>query len=391
MEFNFEGKTGEELEARKLELRDAMTAEGADLDAIESEARAINAELEARKAENEKKNKEIREVLEKRTEPIEKNPVEEKHTMLEKEIRSSKEYIDAYVRYLKGLDKTGSECRALLSENAPYDGIIPVPSYVEGRIQTAWEKDEILSKIKKTYLKGNVRVGVEMAATPADIHEEGTVAIPEEELTIAIVEIVASSIKKWIYISDEVLDLNGEAFLDYVYDEIEYQIVKLAATGVLVTIFAAPTTGISKPIVSIQPVEELALDDIVQAIGKLSGDARNLVFIANRATIAAYQGLAMAANYAVDIFAGVTVIPTDSVPAYSVAGNSDDFAIVGDLSAVQGNFPNGDSVKFTFDPYSQAEADLVKIVGRMYGGFGLVRNKAFTVLVKKDGNGGGGE
>ena len=34
------------------------------------------------------------------------------------------------------------------------------------------------------------------------------------------------SIKKWISISDEVVDLRGEAFLRYIYDEITYRIAK---------------------------------------------------------------------------------------------------------------------------------------------------------------------
>lgn len=378
--MDFLEKTGEELEARKLEIRDSLNAEDADLDALEAEARAINEELERRAAEQKEKEKIIEKVIEERTVVIEDGGKE--NTMTEREIRSSKEYMDAYVRYLKGLDKNGTECRAILSENAPDDGMIPVPVYVEGRIQTAWERDEILSRIRKTYFKGNVKIGVEMAATPAGIHEEGAEAMPEEELTIAVVEIVAKSIKKWIFISDEVLDLNGEAFLDYIYDEIEYQIVKVAAEGALAVILQAPDSGTGAPIISATEISALSVADIVTAIGQLSGGASDIVFIANRATIAAYQALALGANYAFDIFAGATVIPTDLLVSYDNADEGETFAIVGDLKGVQGNFPAGDSVKFTFDPYSHAEEDLVKIVGRMFAGFGLVKNNVFTLLQK---------
>ncbi|MBP5167319.1 MAG: hypothetical protein ILP09_08705 [Oscillospiraceae bacterium] len=41
--------TIEEIEARKAEIRAEVEAEGADLDALEAEARAINEEIEARK------------------------------------------------------------------------------------------------------------------------------------------------------------------------------------------------------------------------------------------------------------------------------------------------------------------------------------------------------
>lgn len=372
--------SAEELEERKMEIRELVNAEDADLDALEAEAKEINAELEERRKQIELKTREAEEILRNAQEVIEDG--KENKPMTSKEIRSSKEYMDAYVRYLKGMDKNGTECRALLSENAPDDGMIPVPVYVEGRIQTAWERDEILSRIRKTYLKGNVKIGVEMAATPAGIHEEGAEAPPEEELTIAVVEIVAKSIKKWIFVSDEVLDLNGEAFLDYIYDEIEYQIVKAAAYGALSVILQAPDSGTGAPIISATEISALNVADIVTAIGQLSGGASDIVFIANRATIAAYQALALGANYAFDIFAGATVIPTDLLVSYDNADEGETFAIVGDLKGVQGNFPAGDSVKFTFDPYSHAEEDLVKIVGRMFAGFGLVKNNVFTLLQK---------
>ena len=54
----------------------------------------------------------------------------------------------------------------------------------------------------------------------------------------------------------------------------------------------------------------------------------------------------------------------------------------GDLKAVQGNYPNGDEIKFVFDEKSEAEADLVKIVGRLYGALGVIRPNAFTQVKK---------
>ena len=55
MEFNFSEMTIEDLETRKAELLSAVDAEGADIDAIDTEARAIKAELETRKAAEAKK------------------------------------------------------------------------------------------------------------------------------------------------------------------------------------------------------------------------------------------------------------------------------------------------------------------------------------------------
>jgi hypothetical protein len=46
--------------------------------------------------------------------------------------------------------------------------------------------------------------------------------------------------------------------------------------------------------------------------------------------------------------------------------------VVADLSAWQINFPNGDDVKFIFDEYTEAPADIVRVVGRVMAGIGVV-------------------
>lgn len=372
----------ESLEKRSQEVAEATgTAEAetleslsAELDAIEERKAQLDAEIEQRKADAAAVAAGAGQVLEEAKENI----------MTEKEVRSSKKYIDAYVDYLKGKND-GTECRALLTELADIadsSGPVPVPTYVETKIQTAWENDGIMSRVSKSTLKGILKVGVEMEATGAVFHEEGDDPAPEETLKLAIVELTPQTLKKWISFSTEVMDLNGQAFLDYVYDEIEYQIVKSAARATLAQIDAAPTTGSTAPVVSEASVAAIGLTDIIDAIGTLSGDARNLVFIANRGTIAAYQALAMNANYAVDVFGGATPIPTDILGSFANIYADQFFGYVGDLSAIRANYPNGDEVKFVFDEYSLAEADLVKVVGRQYVALGLIRNKAFCRLKK---------
>jgi HK97 family phage major capsid protein len=365
----------EQVEARMSEIKELLTAEDADIEALSAETDKLLERKAAIKAAAEEKRSLLQKVAASDVTPIEKHEEkEERKTMTSKEIRSTKKYVDAYVDYIKGKND-GEECRALLTEGADVEGAsgpVPVPTYVEGRIETAWENDEIMSRVKKTFLKGNVKVGVEMYATGAAIHREGEQEPPEERLILALVDIIAISVKKWITVSTEVMDLNGEAFLDYIYDEIVYQIVKFTAAGVLENIANAPTSGTTAPTVATMNITTPALSDIINAIGQLSGAARDIVFIASRQTIAQYQALALGANYAADIFAGATVIANDMPDGVA--------AIVGDLSAVQVNYPAGDEVKFIFDEMSLAEKDLVKIVGRQMAGFGLVRNRAFTVM-----------
>ena len=235
----------EEIEARSAALADEAGAAdekkldeiNAELDLLEERKAQLLAEAEQRKADAAAVASGAGEVIEEAKE----------NKMTDKEIRSSKKYIDAYVDYIKGKND-GTECRALLTENADTTGLtgvsgpVPVPTYIENKIQTAWENDQIMSRVSKTYLKGILKVGVEMSASPAEVHAEGAAAPDEEELVLAIVQLVPETIKKWISVSTEVMDLNGEAFLDYIYDEIEYQIVKEAAAIALGKIDAAGTS-----------------------------------------------------------------------------------------------------------------------------------------------------
>ena len=374
---NRAAQIAEETRDASEEILAELTAE---LDMIEERKANIKAEAEEKRAAMEA-------VIEGEGEVIEKAQ-EETRKMDSREIRNTKEYIDAYAEYIKG-NNDGEECRALLSTNADLGsgetGTIAVPTYIEDRIRAAWNNDGIMSRVTKTYFKGNLKVGVEMSASAAAWHNEGAVAPDEETLTIATVELVAKSAKKWITVSDEVMDVRGQAFLDYIYDEIEYQIVKYVAGQLMAKVATAPTSGTTAPVVTEKSISAIAVSDLVAAEGSIEGDATELCFVANRGTIAAYKAAAMAAQYAVDPFDGMTVIPCDYFKAFSSASANDIVGIVGDLKALQANFPGSGEVDFKFDDLSLAERDLVKIVGRMYVGIGLVQNKAFTRLKKVNG------
>ena len=191
--MNFNELSASELQERLVEIRSAVdTAE--DLDALEIEARAIKAELEKRAAEEAEK-VEIREMIaheEAPTETIEKH--EERKVMTNAEVRNSKEYIDAYAEYIKS--GSDAECRALLTENV--SGTVPVPEFVYDEVKTAWDREGITRRVRKAYLKGNLKVGFEISSSGATVHTEGGDAVAEETLVLGVVNLVPKSIKKWI-------------------------------------------------------------------------------------------------------------------------------------------------------------------------------------------------
>ena len=362
------------MERRDAIVKESETATGDNLAALEKEMDEINTELESRKANEAKKNEARAAVVNGAGRTIEKLE-ERKDGMSIKEIRNSREYINAFAEYIKtGKDE---EVRALLSTNATTaTGYVPVPEIVEQRIRTAWSKLGLMELVTKTVLKGNVKVGFELSATDAAIHAEGANAPSEETLTFGVVEMKPESIKKWITISDEALDLTGEDFLNYIYDEITYRIAKKAQETLLAKITAASTSA-SSTAVSVAEVDDGAptVAIVSECLGKLSDEAVNPVIVMNKGTWSQFKAAQYAASFPVDPFEGLPVHFDNSLPVYSSTATTGVWMIVGDFGGVQANFPNGDSVNLKFDDLSLAEKDLVKVVGREYVGMGIVKDK----------------
>lgn len=369
--------TVEELMERRAAIGTEIDAPEADLDALEAEARSINEEIESRKAAEEKRN-EIRNAVAQGDgeikETFEIN--EERKEMTLEEIRSSKEYENAFAEYLKtGKD---DECRAALL-TANVSGQVPVPAYVEDRIRTAWSRLGLMDLVRKTYIKGNLKVGFELSADGAVVHTEGSAAPSDETLTFGVVNLTPVSIKKWIKISDEAMDLKGAEFLDYIYDEITYRIAKKAQEELIAKITActASATASTAGVGVVAGTPSVGL--VAQAIGALSDEAANPVVVMNKGSWAQFKAAQYAASYAVDPFEGLPVYFENTLPAYTASGTTGStWLIVGDFGqGAQANFPNGDEITIKFDDLSLAESDLVKIVGREYVGLGVVADHAF--------------
>lgn len=374
--------TIEQIEERKNAIVAELDNDGADLDALESEMRSLNEEIEARKAEEAKK-AEIRSAIANGNAGevvVEEKLVEEKRSMkTNEEIRASKEYVDAFARYLVSEDAT--EVRSLLSENAT-GGSVPVPALVDEIVRTAWENNDILARVRRTEIRGNLKVAFERVATAAGVHTEGADAPAEETLKLGIVTMVPASIKKWIRISDEAVAMGGEALVRYVYEEVTYQIVKKLADLVVNDIKTAPTSATSVAACVAQITSAPTVTAIATAFANLSDEARDPVVIMNKLTYAAFKQAQAAASYAVDPFEGLPVLFNNSLPAYSAASANAVYAIVGDLNGESVNYPEGDGIAIKYDDLSEAEADLVKIVGRQYAAHAVTACGRFCNIKK---------
>ena len=373
-----------EIEQRKIEIDAELEKPEADLEALEEETRKLAEESETLKIQLEELKKAAEEAEETRRKIAEgeigdtKEKHQEEKTMTDLEIRGSKEYAEAFKKYIiTGDDK---ECRSLLTTNA--SGDVPVPVLVEDIVKHAWEANTFLTKVRKTAFRGNLKVPFEKSADDAYVHTEGTTGLTEEDLQLGIVTLTPANIKKWIKISDESVAMGGEAFVQYVYEELAQRIMEKLVSELVGKVNAAGTTH-SDTVIGIPKVTEAPGVTVAQgAADQLCEEATDLCIVLNPLSISAFRDAAAGAYYAMDPFAGLTLIKCSALPAYSSANENAMYGIVGDLKALQVNYPEGEGIVTKWDDLTYAEDDMVKIVARQYAGYGVTAPGRLVRLCK---------
>lgn len=377
----------QEIEARKLEIREEVEATE-DLEKIEEldkEVDTLNEEIEEIKEQ--KENEDIQEELDNNEVIAQEVPLEEEKSIggIKMETRNSKEYINAYAEYIK--NDNAEECRALLTTGA--SGTVEVPDMVFETIKTAWQREDLMSLVRTISVKGNLKVQFEVSGSEAVIHTEGGSAVSEEELILGVVQLTPVSIKKWISLSDEVLDMKGEEFLNYIYDEITYKIAKKCADTLVSKIAQLPQTlqanasGVYDKVSANKITEAPGIATIVKAASQLSDEARDITIVMNKATDANFIAAQLAANYGTDIYRGYRVVFNNSLPAYDSANAGAVYAIVGDFAeGALANYPEGEGISLKYDDTTLMTSDLVRILGRRYVGVEPVADKAFALIAK---------
>lgn len=378
----------EEIEARKLELRDEIeSAENTEkVEELNKEVEALNEEVQEIEKHEEQ---------EKQAEELEQKSFMAKEIKMEErkmngELRNSKEYIDAYAEYIKTND--AKELRALVSTNGYATGnsaTVEVPDMVYDIVKTAWDREELMQHVRSISVKGNLKVQFEVSADGAVVHTEGYGSISEESLVLGVVTLTPVSIKKWISISDEVLDMRGEDFLRYIYDEITYRIAKKCADLLVGKIAQLPTSlsanesGVYDTVSANKISTAPAIGTIAEAVANLSDEARDITIVMNKATYALFKEAQYGANFPVDPFEGYRVVFNNTLPAYGTADANAVYAIVGDFNhGALANYPDGEGIEMKYDDTTLMTSDLIRILGRRYVGIEAVADKAFVNIAK---------
>lgn len=374
--------TAAQIETRRAEISAAIeNADAETLDAFDAELTAMETRAKELNA-IETRRKQMQTVISGGGTVIAKAPVvTEERTRAE--ILRSDAYVNAYANGIKTRDFR--ECRAMLTDLAE-GGSVPVPTYIAEKVATDWEKLSILPRLRRTQIPGTAKYPFEYSASAASVHTEGSAAPAEETLQLGSVEVSPTMLKKWISYSDEVAALTGRAYIDYLYNELEYRILKLGEDTAISAIMSASAT-LSATACNVPALTPSAFDaaTIFNAQALLSDEAVNPVAIMNKQTFFnVFMALKDTTNRPI-----YNVVPENGKPVHylngvpvlfsnTLAAGANAVVLVGDLDGLVCNLPEGYGVKFVTDPYSLSEKDLTKVVGRMYAGFGLVRPNFFV-------------
>ena len=381
----------EEIEKRKAQIAEEVKASDnlEEIEKLNEEVDVLNDEIEQIKTHEEEE--EITEQIEEKKVAVKEVVMEVKNMENNKEFRNSKEYIDAFAEYIKTNDD--KELRALITTNGYATGNSPVvetPDMVYDIVKTAWEREDLISRVRSLSVKGNLKVQFEVSGDAAVVHQEGNAAVSEESLVLGVVELTPVSIKKWISISDEVLDMRGEQFLNYIYDEITYRIAKKAADELVAKIAQLPQslsangeTGVYDKVSANKITKAPSVSLVAEAIANLSDETNDITIVMNKLTYAKFKDAQFAAGYPIDVFEGARVVFNNTLPAYDSANANAVYAIVGDFAhGALANYPNGEGIEIKYDDTTLMTSDLVRILGRKYVGIDAVADKAFCLLAK---------
>lgn len=351
----------EDIEARMSEINGLLNSEDADIDALTTEVDELIEQRTALETRAVNKKSLLEKVATASVKPM--DAVEERKKM--DNTVSKEELFDALAESIKG--RATPEQRALLTTNG--GGTVSVATILDDYIWTDWEKSPILSRVRKVYIKGNYKVNYEASATPAVVHSEGGAQPTEEQLVLGTVDFVAEYIKKWISVSDNVMALRGQAFMDYLHDEFGHQLAKTAEAIIL--------EDIADSDLSAKVTHALDGDAVLAGLAQLSDEAVNPVVIMAKSTYARIKAIRTTAGARIeDPFEGLEVLFNNML----AQEGETEMILVGDLDGVVANFPDGEDFKYIVDETTMATQDMIRIIGKVMMSAHLVRPNGFAVI-----------
>lgn len=209
--MDFSTMSAAELVERRTQIATEIDADGADLDALEEEVRAINTELENRKAAEERRNN-IRQAVAAGAGEVVAEIKEEKEERKMFEINSV-EYRDAWVKNLIHRELTAEERSALSSAGAV------IPTMTVNEVWTRLKDAELLGKVDLTQFPNYVRFP---KATTVNAAAAGAVgaSITESSDVIGYVDLIPNEYVKLLTVGADIEHMGIPAIHDWIVNNL---------------------------------------------------------------------------------------------------------------------------------------------------------------------------
>lgn len=322
--------------------------------------------------------------------------------------RGTKEYLEAWAKSVREQDGSYFKEASKSISTTTTDGITAgafgavVPTYVAEEIERAMSDfGGLFNWANITTVKGLLQIPVEVFATDAEEHEEGTPAPDEEEITIDQIIVKPKMVKKWITWTDEIAIMSAVDLVAYIKNEFIEKIVmkteKLMLNGTDETkgiygIIPAGNDANNPRVVKFNGNGVLGQDTISKMVGKARAGKRPLRWFMHRETF--YGNVRTITDttnrpiYSIDNVTGqpqiegILVEFDDNMVTYDNATATDVPIILQAQGAYRLNLPNGKVPNFITDPYSMSEEDKTKFTGKLFAG-GTPTKIAGTVMLVK--------
>lgn len=204
-----------EIEVRLAAIAEEIEADGADLDAIETEITSLKEERKVIEAQIEKRKALVDDIVNERTAKVVKTFEQEDNKMEERIFTvDTKEYRDAWLKRLMGKELNEVEKRSVAATNVA--GAIPTMTYdtiFDKIVQTA----PLLNEVTLLRVAGNVNFAVEGTNNAAAIHTENGEVTPAAD-TLVTVSLGGYEIVKIVRISATVQTMSINAFETWLTD-----------------------------------------------------------------------------------------------------------------------------------------------------------------------------
>lgn len=280
----------QEIEARKLEIRQLLESDNKDinLDEFEKELRA----LEAEKQELERR-KSIAESIQAGTVQPKTITVigqtEQRNKTIE-EILESPEYRSAFLKRLQGKELTEAEKRALTTATNSAGAAVPTQT-LNMIIDKMRQTSALFPRITVSYVPGNLSLVVANAKNAAAWKAEGADGTPQDD-TVIEVNLAGYELIKLVEISAAAQAMTIDAFESYIASEIgrqmaiavENAILNGTGSGQPTGILAGPPAGITWDANNSHSyATAISYDDLVDGLALLpTMYHQNAVFVMNR-------------------------------------------------------------------------------------------------------------